>query len=158
MFYLSAGDCLSIHRDIQDVDHFSFPIAVHVDPLATYAWNALVSGKKRWALFPPTELSGLVKSDLKPKGIGLDGESVTWFQKMYPKTKTFEWRSVQKKPPPLDVVQNAGEIMYVPDGWWHAVLNLTHTVAVTQVRPWAFPKIPTNTVCQYKTDTFFYLS
>jgi histone arginine demethylase JMJD6 len=99
-----------------------------------------------------------VKSDLKPKGIGLDGESVTWFQKMYPKTKTFEWRSIQKKPPPLDVVQNAGEIMYVPDGWWHAVLNLTHTVAVTQVRPWAFPKIPTNTVCQYKTDTFFYLS
>ena len=27
LFYLSAGDCLSIHRPIQDVDHFSFTIA-----------------------------------------------------------------------------------------------------------------------------------
>ena len=105
--------------------------SVHVDPLATSAWNALISGRKRWCLFPPTESSGLIKSDLKPKRIGLDGESVTWFQKMYPRTKSYEWRS-QNKPAPMDVVQNAGEIMYVPDGWWHAVLNLDHTVAVTQ--------------------------
>tara|TARA_B100001142_G_C14156408_1_gene586669 strand:+ start:51 stop:938 length:888 start_codon:yes stop_codon:yes gene_type:complete len=103
--------------------------SVHVDPLATSAWNALISGHKRWCLFPPTP--GLEKAHLKPKGIGLDGESVTWFNKMYPRTRGAAWRDAGR-PPPMDAVQRPGEIMYVPDGWWHAVLNLDHTVAVTQ--------------------------
>ena len=104
--------------------------SVHVDPLATSAWNALISGHKRWALYPPD--AGLTKPDLKPKGMGLDGESVTWFQRMYPKTRGAAWTDTRGFPRPMDCVQGPGEIMYVPDGWWHAVLNLDHTVAVTQ--------------------------
>ena len=104
--------------------------SIHVDPLATSAWNALISGKKRWVLYPPNK--GLTKPLLKPKGIGLDRESITWFQNAYPITQTREWSEVGGCPKSFDVVQNAGEIMFVPDGWWHAVLNVTQTVAVTQ--------------------------
>lgn len=33
---------------------------------------------------------------------------------------------------PIQCTCRAGELIFVPSGWWHAVINLEETVAVTQ--------------------------
>lgn len=96
----------------------------HVDPLATAAWNTVISGSKRWCLLPPDTPKALVD----PSGEG--DEAAVWFSKILPRLR----RAADEGEiaPPVELVQHAGETIFVPDGWWHAVINLEPTVAVTQ--------------------------
>ncbi|MGK3735577.1 MAG: histone arginine demethylase JMJD6 [Bacillariaceae sp.] len=108
---------------------------VHIDPLATSAWNTLVVGKKRWVIFPPH----LSKSIVKGNGLvrnDEDDEAVHYFSFILPriKRKASLMRGIPKYKNfcCFEFTQNAGETIYIPQGWWHAVLNITDTVAVTQ--------------------------
>ena len=93
---------------------------IHIDPLGTSAWNMLMSGHKRWVLFAPEVSAELVKP---PRGMGR--EAVTWFAKMLPRLR-------QQGVPCIDFIQRPGETIFVPSGWWHVILNLDLTIAVTQ--------------------------
>lgn len=108
---------------------------VHIDPLATSAWNTLIHGKKRWVLFPPdvpkriVKGRGLIRSDE-------DDEAIHYFMTILPRIKrkaeavgnNGDYKGFEC----YEFTQHAGETVFIPNGWWHAVLNLTHTVGVTQ--------------------------
>jgi histone arginine demethylase JMJD6 len=108
--------------------------SLHVDPLATSAWNALLFGVKRWVLFPPSAPKSLVKGEgLKERGE--DNEAITYFVRILPRIREEERRRARAGLPLLgmrEVMQYPGETIFVPGGWWHAVLNLTDSIAVTQ--------------------------
>ncbi|KAL2481748.1 F-box protein [Abeliophyllum distichum] len=97
----------------------------HIDPNSTSAWNAVIKGSKKWVLFPP---------DVVPPGVypSPDGAEVAcpvsiieWFMNFYNATKSWKKR-------PVECVCKAGEVIFVPNGWWHLVINLEYSVAITQ--------------------------
>ncbi|KAJ3350717.1 hypothetical protein HDU83_009445 [Entophlyctis luteolus] len=97
----------------------------HIDPNSTSAWNAVIKGSKKWILFPP---------DCIPPGVfpSADGSEVTtpislaeWFLNHYDEMKSWP---VQ----PIECICREGELLYVPRGWWHCVMNIEETIAITQ--------------------------
>ncbi|KAK3235289.1 hypothetical protein CYMTET_54500 [Cymbomonas tetramitiformis] len=63
--------------------------------------------------------------DLEDGDMGVQTpNSLTWFLEVYPNIPPHER--------PIECVQRPGETIFVPSGWWHCVLNLSLTVAVTQ--------------------------
>ncbi|PUZ40838.1 hypothetical protein GQ55_9G454900 [Panicum hallii var. hallii] len=99
----------------------------HVDPGLTSAWNTLLCGRKRWALYPPGRVPGGVTVHVNDEDGDVDIETPTslqWWLDIYPHLPEHE--------KPLECTQLPGETIFVPSGWWHCVLNLETTVAVTQ--------------------------
>ncbi len=101
---------------------------VHIDPLMTSAWNASVVGHKRWVLFGEDVPKSIVKGK-SYKYKGYEDESINYFTEILPQIR----RDYDKKElKMIEFIQYPGETVFVPGGWWHAVLNLDDTMAVTQ--------------------------
>jgi histone arginine demethylase JMJD6 len=60
---------------------------------------------------------------------GEDDEAVNYFVDILPRIKA-KWGSQYT---PIEFTQMPGETVYVPGGWWHSVINIDDTVAITQV-------------------------
>jgi histone arginine demethylase JMJD6 len=98
---------------------------VHRDPIGTAAWNAVTMGYKRWVLFEPKEDRMLVKAK-KYRVKGEDDEAINYFDYMLPRM-----RAANPNVKVYECIQCPGDLIFVPGQWWHGVLNLSDTVAVT---------------------------
>ncbi|KAG5543961.1 hypothetical protein RHGRI_016641 [Rhododendron griersonianum] len=99
----------------------------HVDPALTSAWNTLLCGRKRWALYPPGRVPAGVTVHVNEEDGDVNIEtpsSLQWWLDFYP--------LLADEDKPIECTQLPGETIFVPSGWWHCVLNLETTVAVTQ--------------------------
>ncbi|CAR30549.1 KLTH0H12562p [Lachancea thermotolerans CBS 6340] len=100
----------------------------HKDPNQTSAWNAGLTGKKLWMMLPP---------DVKPPGVSTDKEE----EEVTSPVGVGEWVLSGYYNDAVKLAQEGkcqiavtfpGECIYVPSGWWHTVINLTDSVALTE--------------------------
>jgi len=97
----------------------------HADPNGTSAWNAVVRGSKYWILFPPTtdEMPGL--------HISADASEITAPLSIAEYLLNFH-AAARRHPGCIEAICAEGEILHVPSGWYHMVLNLEDGIALTQ--------------------------
>ncbi|CAI5755818.1 unnamed protein product [Candida verbasci] len=97
----------------------------HKDPNSTSAWNAAIQGKKLWIMLP---------SNITPPGVSTDYEE----SEVTSPIGIAEWvisgfyNDSTRIPECKIGITFPGETMYVPSGWWHSVINLDDSIALTQ--------------------------
>ena len=71
------------------------------------SWNLLIYGQKRWFMYPPDRA-------------------------FYSKEHVWDWwkESYRNAPDALECVQHSGDLVFVPDMWGHAVVNLRESVGL----------------------------
>eukprot|EP00879_Flechtneria_rotunda_P022953 GHRR01024262.1.p1 GENE.GHRR01024262.1~~GHRR01024262.1.p1 ORF type:complete len:272 (+),score=112.44 GHRR01024262.1:1844-2659(+) len=85
---------------------------LHSDVLRSYSWSANVVGRKRWWLLPP-EHTHLLKDQ--------HGQLPT--DLLAPEAAAV-WEHI------IEVMQEAGDVLFVPSGWHHMVVNEVDTLSI----------------------------
>jgi hypothetical protein len=103
----------------------------HIDPNGTHAWNAAICGRKRWIFYPP----GVTPPGVHPSA---DGDEVAlplsigeWlFQFWDDHCDRKDTAPIHDRP--MECTAMPGDVLFVPHGWWHMVINLDDVnIAIT---------------------------
>jgi hypothetical protein len=92
---------------------------LHADVLRSYSWSTNVCGVKRWYLIPPKYAFLLYDVFSQHLASHLQCNDAT----LYPglrRARTFA----------IEIIQQAGETVFVPSGWHHTVENLAPTLSI----------------------------
>lgn len=99
----------------------------HKDPNATSAWNAVLRGPKYWIMFPSST------KQPPPPGVFVSDDQ----SEVTSPLSIAEWllgfhAEARRTPGCVEGICGEGEILHVPSGWWHLVVNLEPSIAITQ--------------------------
>lgn len=118
---------MSSKKSSQCLYYFSYSMMLfvtrtpfHADVFRSYSWSANICGRKKWLLYPPGQEEffrdthgnlpyDVTSAELQDRGLFPHSEEACQ---------------------PLEIIQEAGEIIFVPSGWHHQVYNLVRTVKV----------------------------
>ncbi|XP_041046591.1 2-oxoglutarate and iron-dependent oxygenase JMJD4 isoform X2 [Carcharodon carcharias] len=92
----------------------------HADVFRSYSWSANVCGRKKWLLFPPGQ-----EEHLKDRSGNLvyDAQSPNLQDRNH-------YPNYSQCCQPIEVVQEVGEVIFVPSSWHHQVYNLEDTISI----------------------------
>ncbi|XP_031984911.1 2-oxoglutarate and iron-dependent oxygenase JMJD4 isoform X3 [Corvus moneduloides] len=123
-----SSDWLNEYWDAVAVDDYRFVYMgpkgswtpFHADVFRSYSWSANVCGRKRWLLYPAgheeflKDCHGNLPFDVTAPDLR--------DKRIYPR--------YSQSQPPLEIIQESGEIVFVPSGWHHQVYNLEDTISI----------------------------
>jgi hypothetical protein len=101
----------------------------------------LLWGLKKWLLYPPNMVPPGTFPSEDEWEVTTPISIVEWFYNFYQETekpgkkkaKTSEHKDDQPdQQRPIECLLRPGDMIFIPNGWWHTVLNLEESVAVTQ--------------------------
>lgn len=76
-------------------------------------FSEVIFGRKRWFLYPPDKTPHFHPNET----------TLAWLQHTYP--------TLPPAQRPLECTLRPGEVLYFPDRWWHATLNLDTSVFIS---------------------------
>ncbi|KAK4257042.1 hypothetical protein QN277_006686 [Acacia crassicarpa] len=91
---------------------------LHADVFRSYSWSANVCGKKRWLFLAPQQSHLVFDRNVKSCVYDILAEVS---ESKFPGFKKTIW---------LECTQEAGEIIFVPSGWYHQVHNLEDAISI----------------------------
>ncbi|MCJ1283690.1 hypothetical protein MMC26_003021 [Xylographa opegraphella] len=110
----------------------------HKDPNATSAWNAVIRGSKYWIMFPTA------RAYPPPPGVYVSEDQSEVTSPLSIAEWLLEFHAEARATPGcVEGICHAGEVLHVPSGWWHLVVNLSPSIAITQnfVPPAHLPEV-----------------
>uniref|UniRef100_UPI00358F641A 2-oxoglutarate and iron-dependent oxygenase JMJD4-like isoform X1 n=1 Tax=Myxine glutinosa TaxID=7769 RepID=UPI00358F641A len=115
-----SSDWLNEFADSKQTDDYRFVYMgpkgswtpFHADVFRSHSWSANMCGRKRWLFYSPGQ-EDLLRDPFGNLPYDVMNDPLP-----------------DAAPAPLEVIQEAGEVIFVPSGWYHQVLNLEDTISI----------------------------